>query len=251
MQRPPREVLRARHFLRVVTLLLLPQGSLVFDCEEPVVKHGIQVNQTTNEYFHGDSATFICDIGYFLIGNYLIKCVKNNTWYPSVPSCRKISPRLCGAPIIRSGKMEPLKPCYEMGSTIVVYCHRNYCFPDETIEMKAQCEGYNMWYPRVPPCFFRTIPDTVQLYILNGNIAHGEKEGYKPGDNITVKCNAGYALRGPSKIRYIGGKQWLPEIPTCSLNAFFILLITAFVLIVVLPSVKTIFKKYRSVNQQV
>ncbi|XP_063155896.1 complement receptor type 2-like [Candoia aspera] len=204
---------------------------IVFDCEDPGVKHGIQINRTTDEYFHGDSATFICDTGYFLTGNYLIKCVKNNTWYPSVPFCRKsknslkaiiflFSPILCGAPIIPTGGVEPLRPYYGMGSTIVAYCNRNYCFPDETIEMKAQCEGYNMWDPPVPPCFFRTISDTVQLHIYNGNIVHGKKDRYNPGDNITVECIDGYVLRGSSKIRYIGGKQWLPEIPTCSLSMY-------------------------------
>lgn len=63
----------------------------------------------------------------------------------------------------------------------------------------------------------RTSPDTSKLRILNGIII-GKKKYYVPGDNVTVHCYAGYSLRGPSAIRYIGGKKWLPEIPSCTLS---------------------------------
>ncbi|XP_044302758.1 complement component receptor 1-like protein [Varanus komodoensis] len=181
-----------------------------------------------------------------MIGSYLIKCTRNSSWYPEVPSCKKITSELCGAPLIPSGKVEPLQPQYEIGHVIDVHCDANYCFPDETIEMSVQCQGYNLWNPPVQPCFFRTSHDTSELFIHNGKIIRGKKNIYKPGDKVTVECNAGFALSGPAEIRYIGGKKWLPAIPTCSLNAFFILLITAFVLIVLLLAIKMIYQKYRS-----
>lgn len=68
-------------------------------------------------------------------------------------------------------------------------------------------------------CVFavRTSPDIVKLKILNGRII-GKKKFYIPGDNVTIQCNAGYSLRGSPTIRYIGGKAWWPEIPSCTLS---------------------------------
>ncbi|XP_060089238.1 zona pellucida sperm-binding protein 3 receptor-like [Heteronotia binoei] len=70
----------------------------------------------------------------------------------------------------------------------------------------------------------RTSPDTVKLKIVYGRII-GKKRYYVPGDNVTIQCFAGFALRGTPAIRYIGGKKWVPEVPTCNLSFFLILLI--------------------------
>ncbi|XP_062995571.1 complement receptor type 2-like [Elgaria multicarinata webbii] len=137
-----------------------------------------------------------------------------------------VSSTLCGAPVIPSGKVEPVLHYYGIGKFIDVYCNANYTFPDETIEMRLQCQGYNLWSPSVQPCFRRTSRDTSQLRIHNGRIISRKKNNFEPGDTVTIICNAGYALSGPAEIRYIGGKKWLPAVPACSLNDFFILLIS-------------------------
>lgn len=68
----------------------------------------------------------------------------------------------------------------------------------------------------------RTSPDTTELYIRNGRIIYGEKEYYNIGDEVTIQCDIGYILIGSPKINYIGGKQWLPNIPTCDLSKHYI-----------------------------
>ncbi|XP_061486594.1 C4b-binding protein alpha chain-like [Rhineura floridana] len=196
-------------------------------CPNPVVQDGIKLSGFRDSYTYGNSITYECKIGYFIIGSYFIRCEENSAWVPKVPSCKKISPDVCGAPIIPEGTLYPLQPEYKIGNVIAVYCNPNYSFLDETTKMNVQCQGYNQWDPPVPPCFFRTSPDTSELYIHHGRIVLGEKRRYNPGDEVTIECYPGYTLKGSSKINYVGGKKWLPNIPVCSLTCFLPVLIVA------------------------
>nr|XP_020663209.1 complement receptor type 1-like isoform X2 [Pogona vitticeps] len=188
----------------------------VATCEEPAVENGIKLSGFQHSYTSGDNMVF------------------------------EFTPYLCGAPVMPIGTVEPLLSQYEVGYVISVYCNPGYCFPDETIEMIMKCKGYNLWEPPPQPCFIRTSHDTFHLHISNGQIKHGRKYIYEPGDNASIKCDPGYTINGPENIRYIGGGKWLPKLPVCVLNPFFTLLITVFVLIVLLLAAKMIYWKYQS-----
>ncbi|KAH0618912.1 hypothetical protein JD844_018447 [Phrynosoma platyrhinos] len=189
-------------------------------CEAPVVENGIKLSGFGPLYTYGKNITFECKIGYFMVGSYLIRCEINSTWYPEIPSCKKIGPGLCGAPLILSGTVHPFKPQYVSGMIITITCNLHYSFPDDTMEMTTVCQGYNVWDPPVRPCLLRTSPDIFQLTINHGAIIQGKKKNYEPGDSVVVTCDAGYTLVGPSEIRYIGGKQWTPHMPSCSLSTY-------------------------------
>ncbi|CAI5777756.1 Hypothetical predicted protein [Podarcis lilfordi] len=212
-------------------------------CANPVVPDGIKLSGFRDSYTYGSSITFECKIGYFLIGSYFIRCEENGSWVPEVPSCKKIYPENCGAPVMPKGSVYPLQSEYTIGDTITVYCHPNHSFFDETTKMTVKCKGYNQWDPSIQPCFSRTSPDTTELYIRNGRIIYGEKEYYNIGDEVTIQCDIGYILIGSPKINYIGGKEWLPDIPTCALSVFLRLLIAASILPVLILTLKWAYKK--------
>ncbi|XP_032073631.1 membrane cofactor protein-like isoform X1 [Thamnophis elegans] len=194
-------------------------------CNNPVVEHGIIISEPEKKYTYGSKVKFQCEIGYFMIGNYLIRCEKSNNWVPIVPSCKKIAAGICGPPSILNGDIEPLQPQYETGVTVVITCNRNYSFIDDTIIMTIQCQGYNLWHPPAQLCLFKTSPDNFHLFINHGKIVRGGKKYYEPGDEVDIACHGGYVLKGPSKIKYIGGKKWLPSVPTCHLSNFIKLVI--------------------------
>ncbi|XP_053249411.1 zona pellucida sperm-binding protein 3 receptor-like isoform X2 [Podarcis raffonei] len=201
-----------------------PPNCKVVKCKDPVVEHGLILSGFGHSYTYGNTIIFECKTGYFLMGNYLIKCGANSSWYPALPSCKEIDPGLCGAPLIPSGTVRPLRHQYRIGTSVVVTCNKQYSFPDETMEMNVACQGYNSWYPPVQACFFRTSPDIYYLSIRNARIIRGKKTSYEPGDTVTIRCSAGYTLAGPSEIRYIGGKQWSPKLPSCYLTCLLIFL---------------------------
>ncbi|XP_053102395.1 complement receptor type 1-like isoform X4 [Hemicordylus capensis] len=242
--------MRARRVLRRLVLLavLLPQWLLLgLVCPVPPnITSGFHNGSGT--YDQGTVITYNCSQNLSLIGNPSIFCSidSNGTqWIGNPPKC-KVAPDICGAPLIPTGSVHPLKPEYSIGTAVQVFCIPQYSFPDETIEMTTVCDGYNLWDPRVQPCFLRTSPDTTVLSITHGRVTHGKKRRYEPGDNVTVECQAGYTLKGPSMIRYIGGNKWSPELPHCILSFFFMLLISACILIILLLAIKMVYKKYCS-----
>ncbi|XP_067323162.1 complement component receptor 1-like protein [Anolis sagrei] len=231
-----------RPWLCFVALAAFPPGALV--CKDPIIEHGTRLSGIKSSYTDGDSVTLECKIGYFMIGSYFIQC-ENNSWYPAVPSCLKIANDLCGVPTLPNGIVEPVKSLYQIGAIIAAYCKPNYSFPDETIEMTARCDGFNVWEPDVQPCFLRTSPDTSTFFLYNGEIVRGKKKFYEPGDNITLECHPGFALNGPNEIRYVGGGKWLPIHPRCYLNAFLRLLITVLVFIALFLILEMAYRKWK------
>ncbi|CAI5777760.1 Hypothetical predicted protein [Podarcis lilfordi] len=212
-------------------------------CENPRVQNGIELTGLRDSYTYGNSVTIECKTGYFMIGNHYMLCEKNGTWVPKVPSCKKITPHICGAPVVSKGHVHPLLSEYNVGDVIDVYCNQNYSFIDETTKMSVRCQGYNQWDPFIPLCLAKTSPDTSNFYIHNGRITQGVKQYYTPGDEISVQCNAGYTLIGPSTITYIGGSKWSPNIPVCKLSIFLRLLIAACIMPVVLVASKMVHRK--------
>nr|XP_028590240.1 C4b-binding protein alpha chain-like isoform X1 [Podarcis muralis]XP_028590242.1 C4b-binding protein alpha chain-like isoform X1 [Podarcis muralis]XP_028590243.1 C4b-binding protein alpha chain-like isoform X1 [Podarcis muralis] len=231
-----------------------PPKCQVIICTDPVVQDGMKkISEFKDSYTFGGNITFECKIGYFMIGSYFIRCEANNTWIPKVPSCKKVSQDICGAPVILKGSVYPPQPYYNLGSIISVRCDKKYSFPDETMEMKARCKGYNQWDPPVQLCFcmykassvvLRLSPDTAKLHILNGIIKQGKKEYYYPGDEVIIECYAGYVLKGSSKIKYIGGEKWLPNIPHCYLSIFLRVLIAGCLLPVLIVGTKMVYQKF-------
>ncbi|XP_025021986.1 C4b-binding protein alpha chain [Python bivittatus] len=220
-----------------------PICQVVF-CKDPVVEHGIKITGFEKSYMYGSNVAFQCKIGYFMVGNPLIRCEKNSSWVPKVPSCKKISAYICGAPLILNGNIQPLQPHYESGKKVAISCNLNYSFIDDTTMMTIQCEGYNLWNPPAQLCVFRTSPDTSHLFVYHGTIVHGRKNKYKPGDEVVIECHAGYILIGPSRIKYIGGKKWFPRVPGCHLSAFLKLLILGCLLPILILAIKMFYQKY-------
>nr|XP_060627497.1 C4b-binding protein alpha chain-like [Anolis sagrei ordinatus] len=194
-------------------------------CKNPEVRHGIRLTGLDSFHAYGQTVTYECKIGYYMVGSYISRCEENGTWYPKIPTCEKISPEVCGAPFIVNGTVQMLLSTYVIGMGITIICNEDNSFLDDTTEMTTECLGYNVWDPPVKPCLSTTSPDISPLTIYNGAIIEGKKRHYRPGDSVVVSCNAGYTLIGPSTIRYIGGKKWTPYMPTCSLNFLLVMLI--------------------------
>ncbi|KAK9404550.1 complement receptor type 2 [Crotalus adamanteus] len=163
-------------------------------CKDPVVEHGIKITELGKPYIYRSNVTFQCKIGYFMIGSSLIRCEKNNIWVPIAPLCKKISPDICGTPLILNGNIQPLQPQYETGKTVAISCNQNYSFIDDTTVMTIQCQGYNLWNPPAQLCFFRTSPDIFHLFINHGKIVLGKKKYYDPGDEYVQRVSGIIAL---------------------------------------------------------
>ncbi|NXJ88700.1 C4BPA protein, partial [Corythaixoides concolor] len=229
-----------------------PPQCRVVKCDNPKVENGKKISGFGPSYIYGNSVTFECDPGYFMIGPEVITCKENNTWYPPKPTCDK---SVCGALKITHGVVIPLKSVYEGGESVQIKCNASCAFHDGTEEMTVTCQGQNMW-SSLQDCSCGPKISGFTPNISKGRVVDGQKPSYSVGDFITIECYAGYTLHGEARIQYVGENKWIPGVPTCQLSkddlchskAFFLILPKVIVAIVVFLAAFWIYKKFFSQN---
>uniref|UniRef100_A0A8C2TTT0 CD46 molecule n=2 Tax=Coturnix japonica TaxID=93934 RepID=A0A8C2TTT0_COTJA len=221
-----------------------PQCKVVI-CENPEVEHGRKLTGSASHYFYGNSVMFECDPGYVLFGEDVITCQENSTWYPPIPTCRKVSGDSCSAPSISHGEVVPLKSVYSRGESAQIRCSPHCAFPDGGTEVTVTCQGQNTWSSE-PNCACGPVPSGSSPVISHGRIIEGKKPAYSVGDSITIECYVGYTLHGAARIEYIGEDRWSPEVPVCKLSAYIIAIICVIVALLLFLAAFWIFKIFIS-----
>ncbi|XP_042740048.1 membrane cofactor protein-like isoform X1 [Lagopus leucura] len=221
-----------------------PQCKVVI-CENPDVENGRKLSGFASHYTYGSTVMFECDPDYVLFGNDVITCQENSTWYPSIPTCKKVSEDSCGAPKISHGEVVPPKSVYLRGESVQIRCIPHCAFPDGGTEVTVTCQGQNTWSSE-PNCACGPEPSDSSPVISHGRIIEGKKSVYSIGDSVTIECYAGYTLHGAARIEYIGEGRWSPEVPICKLSAYIIAIICVIVAVVVFLAAFWIFKKFIS-----
>ncbi|XP_042740051.1 C4b-binding protein alpha chain-like isoform X4 [Lagopus leucura] len=222
----------------------LPVCDMVI-CENPDVENGRKLSGFASHYTYGSTVMFECDPDYVLFGNDVITCQENSTWYPSIPTCKKVSEDSCGAPKISHGEVVPPKSVYLRGESVQIRCIPHCAFPDGGTEVTVTCQGQNTWSSE-PNCACGPEPSDSSPVISHGRIIEGKKSVYSIGDSVTIECYAGYTLHGAARIEYIGEGRWSPEVPICKLSAYIIAIICVIVAVVVFLAAFWIFKKFIS-----
>eukprot|EP00076_Gallus_gallus_P029995 XP_015154372.1 complement component 4 binding protein, alpha chain isoform X2 [Gallus gallus] len=202
-----------------------PQCKVVI-CDNPQVENGRKASGFASQYIYGSSVRFECDPDYVLLGMDVISCTENGTWYPSLPTCKRISEDACGAPKISHGEVVPQKSVYLRGESVQIRCSPRCAFPDGGTEVTVMCQGRNTWSSE-PNCACDSEPSDFSPVISHGRIIEGKKSVYSEGDSITIECYAGYTLHGAARIEYIGGGRWTPEVPVCKLMIVAVLVFLA------------------------
>ncbi|XP_017676863.1 PREDICTED: membrane cofactor protein-like isoform X5 [Lepidothrix coronata] len=237
-----------------------PPQCRVVKCENPRVKNGYKISGFESSYTYKDSVQFVCNPGYYMVGEDIISCAEDNTWSPPIPTCEK---NVCGAPEVTNGAVVPLKSVYNEGESVKIKCNARCSFPDGTKEVTVACQGQKTWSyfpecrcgPESPGSTPGTSPGSIpgissgSTPVINfGRVVVGQKPSYVVGDCITIECYAGYTLQGEAEIRYMGGNQWSPGVPTCQLSGYVIACICVLVVIVVLLAAFWAYKKFFSQN---
>ncbi|NXL99112.1 C4BPA protein, partial [Tyrannus savana] len=202
-----------------------PPQCRVVKCENPSVKNGEKISGFGLSYSYKDSVQFQCHAGYYMVGEEVIYCSENNTWSPPPPTCTKSkSFHVCDAPEVTNGAVAPVKSVYNGGESVQIKCNADCSFPDGTTEVTVTCQGQKTWsyFPKCT-CDSGSTPgiSSGSTPVINyGRVVVGQKPSYVVGDCITIECYAGYTLHGEAEIRYMGGNQWAPEVPTCQLSKY-------------------------------
>uniref|UniRef100_A0A8D0H9U9 Sushi domain-containing protein n=1 Tax=Sphenodon punctatus TaxID=8508 RepID=A0A8D0H9U9_SPHPU len=194
-----------------------PPQCKVVKCKNVEVKNGMKVSGFGYSYKYGDTITFECKSGYYMVGQEMIQCSEKNEWLPSAPTCEKVTQDVCGAPVIANGSVSPLKDHYVVGDAITLKCNVNNAFSNGAIEMSVSCIGGNKWNPPVEACILSQgvciVPE-----VSNGTISPWKAQ-YEHGDVIIWTCDDNYTL--PAGMRKMNitctDARWDPPFKECQM----------------------------------
>ncbi|WGD01432.1 m144r [Myxoma virus] len=126
------------------------------ECPDPPTIENGRVHTPKIMYHRHDAVRYVCNenhksIPYSLVGEDVVRCINETTWYPSPPTCKMI---VCRFPALQNG--------YVHGVPFIKrFCYKNRvrftCNPDFTLvgASYATCTLNATWSPDVPKCVRR------------------------------------------------------------------------------------------------
>ncbi|QDQ69212.1 complement control protein [Colobine gammaherpesvirus 1] len=176
----------------------LPNGHIIISDGPDALKYGANI-------------TYVCDTGYFLIGEELTSfCMLGAsgemTWSSSPPICEK---EKCTKPTIDNGSFLPLKEFYEYNDAISFTCNSGFTLIGSPT---TACTSDDEWTEPIPTC---EITGCSFPFIRNGYIKTGHSRKFDHTDSITVACNDGFLLQG-SKMSTCIKTEWKPSLAKCT-----------------------------------
>ncbi|XP_043572153.1 sushi, von Willebrand factor type A, EGF and pentraxin domain-containing protein 1 isoform X1 [Chiloscyllium plagiosum] len=148
----------------------------------------------------GDSymsnVTFVCDVGYHLVGPQNITCLANGTWSQPVPHCEVTLCNPPPSPINGQAHYNAIS----VGQTVNFYCDEGYNVEGAS---SAECMANGSWSQPVPVCKEITCGPPVQVKnaFVRGLLHH-------VGDIATYSCYSGYMLEGSRASSCLENGTW-------------------------------------------
>jgi len=94
----------------------------------------------------GSTVQSVCDDGFILIGEPVIRCKEDGLWSHTIPFCK----RACRYPGPQAGgDITPVKFLYGVGDRIGVICHHGYVSSGSSM---VYCRDTGEWSSQVPQC---------------------------------------------------------------------------------------------------
>ncbi|XP_018585768.2 sushi, von Willebrand factor type A, EGF and pentraxin domain-containing protein 1 isoform X1 [Scleropages formosus] len=148
-----------------------------------------------------DTVTYRCKPGYRMSGYAHVTCTASGRWSEPRFSCLPVS---CGAPP-GVPYAEVIGDTFTFGSQVEYRCLEGY---ELTVQSGAvSCLSSGTWSPHSVQC--SPVPCT-----LPANLTHVIVVGRDPtpvGETVTVSCEEGFQLQGPSISQCQPGGAWLPS----------------------------------------
>ncbi|XP_051031273.1 membrane cofactor protein-like [Phodopus roborovskii] len=167
----------------------------------------------------GTQIQYICDPGFFLIGEKILFCLAAASgveWSAEPPVCSKI---LCKSPPnIANGAFSPSnKDVFEYHEVVTYQCHQVPGQDKLSLvgERQIYCSENRLWSANPPECKVVKCPYPV---IQNGRLTSGFSKKYSYRARIMFECNQGLFLHGSNTVTCEGNSTWQPPIPTCRSN---------------------------------
>uniref|UniRef100_A0A3P9L360 Sushi domain-containing protein n=1 Tax=Oryzias latipes TaxID=8090 RepID=A0A3P9L360_ORYLA len=181
---------------------------LKLKCERKLCGHAGEIENGHFVYTgvkFGDVATAKCNEGYILVGRATRNC-RSQGWDGRIPVCEVA---ICDKPkktnAISKG---PEEPPYRYRSVIRYQCQVGMLDGPREI----YCTSNGTWNASPPQCkeFTCPPPNVPHAYWMG---AHREK--FNAMDVISIDCDRGYSIQGPTSITCSRDGRWIPSLPSC------------------------------------
>ncbi|XP_078585766.1 sushi, von Willebrand factor type A, EGF and pentraxin domain-containing protein 1-like [Branchiostoma floridae x Branchiostoma japonicum] len=153
-------------------------------------------------HHYGDVVTYICDVGYDLIGSPSRTCQENQQWTSSQPICKLVQCTRLNAPT--QGTMNGGNT---YNSTVYFTCAQGYTLSGSS---NRTCQADGMWSGTQPTCSALECPE------LDAPLNGDRTGGTTVGSFLVFFCHTGYDITGGDFMRTCEADQtWSGTQPTC------------------------------------
>ncbi|XP_062043063.1 membrane cofactor protein-like [Lepus europaeus] len=175
-----------------------------------------QVNLVNGSYEYGNQIEFVCNEGYYLIGERILYCELSDSgmqWSGSPPRCERI---VCAPPpAIPNGAHSGFgMEVFEYQAAVTYTCNRA-SGPDEFSligESQLYCVGSGKWSSDPPQCKVVKCPFPG---LTNGRQLSGFGTKFYYKAKVMFACNQGFYLQGSEIVTCAENSTWQPPIPSC------------------------------------
>ncbi|CAH3198639.1 unnamed protein product, partial [Porites evermanni] len=113
------------------------------NCRSPGdLYHGLKIG---NNYTHGKTVRYSCNLGYTLEGEAELTCV-DGRWNTVTPECKAVE---CGDPGKPTNGEQIVKKGYVYGGSVKFVCDKNYTLVGTDV---IYCQANRSWSSSVPSC---------------------------------------------------------------------------------------------------
>ena len=188
-----------------------PPLCLPVNCSDNDIDAPMNGTRAVTSFTFGQNVTFMCNIGYFLVGSDSSNCLASGRWSSSSPTCQ---PVYCGNDSIpeptngtRSGNV------FTYGGRLTFTCDLGY---NLTGFASSTCLATGQWSSPSPNC----VPISCDGASVTAP-ANGFRDGKRIGDVFTFgqtvifTCNVGYNLLGANSSECLASADWSALPPVC------------------------------------
>lgn len=166
-------------------------------------------NDILHGYFEGDiytykeTVTYLCNLGYILVGIGRIECLESRTWSGDLPACKPVS---CGKPdSIDHGSVKGRD--YTLNNVIRYVCDIGYALLGSE---ERVCRETGKWQNDSPSC--SRVECAIPATVNNGFYV---ETSFLFSDTVNYICENGFYLEGESTLTCMANKQWSSIPPEC------------------------------------
>ncbi|XP_072444220.1 sushi, von Willebrand factor type A, EGF and pentraxin domain-containing protein 1 isoform X5 [Chiloscyllium punctatum] len=137
------------------------------------------------DYLFGTAVSYLCNNGYYLLGDYKLFCADNGHWTGVVPVCLDLDECALGS------DCDTRSECINTVGSYTCTCRPPYTGDGKN------CTARSCGIPGIP--------------------TNGTTEGteFTFGEKVVYSCNKGYVLSGAAEISCLANGSWSHETPTC------------------------------------